>query len=270
VAPGRRRPVTAWPCVVCLLVALLLTAAPGAPVTGPGLAIAGDEPARSTLFASSPEVPGWLPAAPAGEVAIVARSPVLGDGSRVVAVVRNGTDRTVTGIGVAVIRRAMSAGSDTAPAAMPGSTPGPSDATPVTPSDARPVAPADMSPVGPLTIPPGGLALARVVLDPPLAPGEDVDLSVVTGVDVSARMDLAIPFGTVTGDELAGSVTAIDVDAAWDPEVLAVCVAPDGTVSDYAWSALQPTRIDPYRSIPLRLPLPADCDAVLAAATARR
>jgi hypothetical protein len=211
----------------------------------------GADAGRTTLYASVPGLADQLPAAPDGTVAVVgtALSP---DGASLVAVVRNATDEAVSGV------RVMSGVVDLSP--IPAA-PATAVATPATASGV---------PTAPLVIPPGGVALARVPLDPTATGGTGAALSVTTSADDAERMDLAIPYAVVADGALAGSVTAVAVDAALDPEVVAVCVGPDGTVAGGAWAALQPRRIDQYRTIPLRLPLPAGCGDVLAAATAHR
>lgn len=82
--------------------------------------------------------------------------------------------------------------------------------------------------------------------------------------------DLSIRYADLRDGVLTGSVTAIDVDAAYDPELLVACISEDGSVSDYTFTPLQPRRIDPYRTIPFRIAMPAGGDRLLAAATAHR
>ena len=176
-------------------------------------------------------------------VSVVAHSGVLEGGDRVIAVVRNGTDQPVSGLTVYVIVSDMSL---------------------------KIVASATSSVTAPAVLPPGGLALIRVPLGIAVTPGLAVDVTVSLSDPDPARMDLAIPYLTVQDGSLTGAVTAVDVDAAYDPELLLVCLGDDGGITDYAFAPLQPTRIDPYRTIPVRLALPAGCDQFLAAATAHR
>ncbi|HEV2529711.1 MAG TPA: hypothetical protein VGT61_14780 [Thermomicrobiales bacterium] len=229
-----------------LLLALLLIVSPISSLAS--LPVAAQDAGRTTLYASAPDVIDRLPDAPAETVAIIGQAPIA-DGSAVVVVVRNGTDQPVTGVRINIDQRDMSA----TPTSV---------ATPAGASQGRAT--------GPLTIPPGGIALALVPRDPVLDPDDDPSLIVTIGPDDDTRMDLAIPRAEIADGTLTGIVTATDLDAAFDPEIVAVCVGPEGTVTGGTHATLVPRRIDPFRSIPLRLPLPAGCDAVLAVAMAHR
>lgn len=83
-------------------------------------------------------------------------------------------------------------------------------------------------------------------------------------------MDVALPFLSLDDGVLTGGATAVAIDAAYDPVLVVICLDPTdrGTVTGYARATLQPTRIDPYRTIPVRVALPPDCDDLLAAVTA--
>ena len=198
---------------------------------------------RPALYASPQGVSATLPTGTPGGVSVVAHSGVLGRGDRVIAIVRNGTDQPVLGLTVSVSVRDMSR---------------------------NVIASGASSLTAPVVLPPGGLALVRVPLGGTATPGLAVDVTVAVTDPDPARMDLAIPFLEIADGTLTGAVTAIDADAAYDPELLVVCLGDDGAITDYAFAPLQPTRIDPYRTIPVRLAMPAGCNRFLAAATAHR
>ena len=164
-----------------------------------------------------------------------------------VAVVRNGTGQAVTGVRMDHIVRDMSATPQLA-------------ATPQRTSDG--------APVFPLSIPPGGIGLAVVPVGDPAADDAVRSFTVTTGSPDDTLIDLAIPRAGIVDGTLTGIITATAIDAALDPEIVAVCIGADGTVTGGAAAALAPRRIDPYRSVPLSLPLPSGCDGLLATASA--
>lgn len=233
--------------LITVLVLTILVTLSGAPRP----VLAGDatpEPARSTLVALPAGLPDSLPAGDEGTVSVVARSGVLTGGDRVVAVIRNGTERPVANpLVTATVRDA----------------------------GGRVVASGTAADVAPVGIPAGGLGLALVRLDTAVATGDvDIDIALPSAPTPTAgtvgRMDVALPFLSLDDGVLTGGATAIAIDAAYDPVLLVICLDPTdpATVTGFARAALQPTRIDPYRTIPVRVALPTGCTHLLAAVTA--
>ena len=206
-----------------LSVTTLLAAAP--PLSAVAQPATPNTEPRSTLYASDDDIDASLPAGTPGAVSVVAQSDVLAQGDRVIVIARNGSDQSVSALTVHVVEWDMSR---------------------------KIVASGISSVTAPVAIPPGRPAIVRVALDGNAAPEmvAGITVEITTPTPHPGRLNLAIRYANLRDGVLTDSVKAIDVDAAYDPELLIVCIGEDGTVTNYAVAPLEPRRIDPYRPIP--------------------
>lgn len=137
--------------VLRLLQASPILAVTGSPLSAHAQDATPDVSRRTTRYAFPTDLAAALPGGTAGGIDVVAHSDVLGRGDRVIAIVRNATERPVSGLTVATVVRDMSR---------------------------KVVALGASSLTAPVVLPPDGLAMVRVPLGGHATPEMAVEVTV--------------------------------------------------------------------------------------------